>query len=61
MVLMGGGVGGLGYGVIFCVHKHWWNDWAGYDGWGWFNGSTTSKGSPIRPNDLSNEKILERK
>lgn len=29
------GKGGLGYGVMYCIDKLWWDSWINYVGWSW--------------------------
>lgn len=32
------GRGGLGYGLMYCIDKKWWDHWKSYVGWEWSNG-----------------------
>ena len=56
------GKGGLGYGVMYCVDKNWWEQWLKYTN---TDPSLAKKGKTypechIKPHDLSNEKLLEK-
>jgi len=31
------GRGGLGFGVMYCIDKKWWDQWEAYSGWQWEN------------------------
>ena len=58
------GVGGTGSGVMYCVDKKWWDQWATYVGWSFLgdtsNGkAVSSKESRRRPGSLSNERLLD--
>ncbi len=52
------GRGGLGSGVMYCIDKEWWDQWATYVGWEWSDGSI-EYASRRRPHDLSTEKLLD--
>jgi len=56
------GKGGLGYGVMYCVDKKWWDHWEKYVGWEWTEGTSLeySKRSRKRPHEISTEKLLDR-
>jgi len=55
------GRGGLGFGVLYCIDKEWWDHWQRYVRWEW-NGEMTdiSIESRMRPQELSTEKLLDR-
>ena len=55
------GQGGLGYGIMYCIDKEWWNQWQRYVRWEW-NGEATDypMKSRMRPQELSTEKLLDR-
>eukprot|EP00934_Nitzschia_sp_Nitz4_P005165 Nitzschia sp. Nitz4//scaffold94_size78252//53792//59970//NITZ4_005474-RA/size78252-augustus-gene-0.67-mRNA-1//1//CDS//3329560398//5155//frame0 len=54
------GRGGLGYGVMYCVHKQWWDDWEDYVGWTWAGENGNERGSRKRrrPGPLTSEPLL---
>ena len=61
------GRGGMGYGVLYCVDKKWWNEWERYVGWSWTGDnvvSTVENDQPLqtrqRPGELSTEPLLDR-
>ena len=52
------GRGGLGYGLMHCIERRWWDAWTAYVGWSW-----DGQGIPetfIRPPDISTESLLDR-
>ena len=56
------GKGGLGYGIMYCVDKNWWEQWLKYTS---ADLISAKKGKPstechMKPHDLSNEKLLEK-
>jgi ubiquitin C-terminal hydrolase len=53
------GKGGLGYGVLFCIDKKWWDSWESFVGWSW-SGDTEDESPVSRPGELSNETLLNR-
>lgn len=67
-----GGIGGfdgrgaLGYGIMYCIDRKWWDAWESYVGWTWA-GETSALGADLRtkrsrrrPGDLSSESLLNR-
>mmetsp|Transcript_29230 Transcript_29230/g.44202 ORF Transcript_29230/g.44202 Transcript_29230/m.44202 type:complete len:2074 (+) Transcript_29230:226-6447(+) len=54
------GKGGLGHGLMYCIHKKWWDSWELYTGWSWDREAATSCAFDDRPHDMSNEKLLDR-
>ncbi|KAL7555026.1 hypothetical protein ACHAWF_018621 [Thalassiosira exigua] len=61
------GKGGLGFGILHCVDRQWWDEWSNYSGWDAGSGSgtngrrsTSSSLSLKRPNELSTERLVER-
>lgn len=63
------GRGGVGYGVMYCIEKKWWDAWQVYVGWSWAgeSGSGTAhdpskngQKTRVRPSDLSTESLLDR-
>ncbi len=52
------GKGGLGYGIMYCIEKEWWDQWAGYVAWEW-NDGTREYSTCERPHGLSTEKLIE--
>jgi ubiquitin C-terminal hydrolase len=54
------GKGGLGYGIMYCVDKKWWDSWAAYTGWAWDGEFGVEPKSTTRPGDLSSERLLDR-
>lgn len=57
------GRGGIGFGVMYCIDKNWWDSWESYVGWSWAGDTTMTSTSPaerIRPKELSNENLLNR-
>lgn len=59
------GRGGLGFGVMYCVDKKWWDCWTSYVRWSWA-GETKNMVSELnertrrRPAELSSESLLNR-
>ena len=54
------GKGGLGNGIMYCIDKEWWENWAAYVGWEWYGEGINSKRSRDRPRELSSEPLLDR-
>ena len=60
------GKGGLGYGVLYCIDKKWWDDWVEYTGWKIGSASASISHSPQkprslkRPRELSTESLIDR-
>jgi len=61
------GRGGLGYGIMYCINRVWWEQWEAYVRWSWAGdtgsvsvsfSSPTSRSS--RPGQLSSEPLLDR-
>ena len=50
--------GGLGYGILYCVEKAWWDQWAKYVSWEWSDGSIDNL-SREKPYSLSTDKLIE--
>ena len=60
------GKGGFGHGVLYCIDKCWWDEWAAFTGWRNDVTSTTNNG-PIklpeyvkRPRELTTERLIDR-
>lgn len=58
------GLGGTGYGILYCVPTAWWNVWAAYTGWSFMGDSsmpqTQGRLNSPRPDLLQNESLLEK-
>ncbi|KAL7487577.1 hypothetical protein ACHAW6_013161 [Cyclotella cf. meneghiniana] len=54
------GKGGLGHGVLYCIDKHWWDDWVAYTGWQFGKCAHSHPVSLRRPLELSTERLIER-
>jgi ubiquitin C-terminal hydrolase len=62
------GRGGVGYGVMYCINRTWWEQWEAYVGWSWagdnYNNASVSFNGPTsrssRPRELSSEPLLDR-
>jgi ubiquitin C-terminal hydrolase len=57
------GRGGIGFGIMYCIDKDWWDAWEAYVGWSWAGDAATTPPSPtgrIRPRELSAENLLNR-
>jgi len=63
-----GGIGGIdgggamGFGVLYCIDKRWWDAWAAYVGWTWIGDeppSTVQRQVRKRPGALSTEALLD--
>lgn len=59
------GKGGFGHGVLYCIDKCWWDEWAAFTGWRndvYLVKSTTNNGSIIvkRPRELTTERLIDR-
>ena len=62
--------GGLGFGVMYCIDKKWWDHWEAYVGWSWAEDNTRTNVSQLstkstlncslRPGELSTEILLNR-
>ena len=54
------GWGGLGRGVMYCIDRRWWDEWAAYVGWTW--GDEDHQNAPklrsSRPSEISTEALL---
>jgi hypothetical protein len=66
-----GGIGGfdgrgaLGFGVMYCIDKKWWDTWESYVGWAWarervISGTRNASRKRQRPGSLSSEPLLDR-
>ena len=66
-----GGIGGfdgrgaLGFGVMYCIDKKWWDVWQSYVGWTWSKGNIAVGTRSMsrkrqRPGSLSSESMLDR-
>ena len=60
-----GGIGGfdgrgaMGFGIMYCVDKKWWDEWESFVGWT-YDGAPIRNRSLIRPGELSTEILLDR-
>jgi hypothetical protein len=59
------GLGGLGFGVMYCIDKKWWSTWESYVGWTWAGESSVANVEKRirmrrRPGGLSSEPLLDR-
>ncbi|KAL7541199.1 hypothetical protein ACHAXR_010719 [Thalassiosira sp. AJA248-18] len=55
------GMGGLGYGVLYCIDKQWWDKWVAFTGWTLGkSGQFSSPSSLKRPRELSTERLIDR-
>lgn len=54
------GKGGLGYGVLYCIDKQWWENWVSYTGWQFGRNSVRNPSSFKRPRELSTERLIDR-
>lgn len=60
-----GGIGGfdgrgaMGYGIMYCIDKKWWDAWEAYVGWTYEGLPGTSR-SLERPGELTTESLLDR-
>eukprot|EP00804_Cyclotella_cryptica_P025900 CCRYP_002734-RB/>CCRYP_002734-RB protein AED:0.09 eAED:0.09 QI:174/1/1/1/0.66/0.5/4/1386/2251 len=54
------GNGGLGHGVLYCIDKHWWDDWVAYTGWQFGKCTHSHPITLQRPRELSTERLIER-
>ena len=54
------GWGGLGRGVMYCIDRKWWDEWAAYVGWTWGDEDhqKAPKLRPTRPSEISTEALL---
>lgn len=52
------GRGGLGYGLMYCIDKQWWDHWNSYVGWEWNDGSADIV-SRDRPHGLNTENLID--
>ena len=65
-----GGIGGfdgrgaVGFGVMYCVDKKWWESWEAYVGWTWegdvYGEDLPQERTRQRPGELSTEMLLDR-
>ncbi|GKY95003.1 hypothetical protein MPSEU_000464900 [Mayamaea pseudoterrestris] len=59
-----GGIGGLdgggalGYGVMYCIDKHWWDEWTSYVGWSILGERPSHASGGNRPGTLLTERLL---
>jgi hypothetical protein len=49
------GGGQLGFGIMYCIDKKWWEQWMAYVQWPW----SAHTGVATRPGDLSMENLLD--
>ncbi|KAL9185341.1 hypothetical protein ACHAXT_003118 [Thalassiosira profunda] len=55
------GKGGLGAGVLYCIDKRWWDEWAAFTGWKIGESHRPSRRSSLkRPRELSSERLMDR-
>lgn len=60
-----GGIGGIdgggaiGHGVLYCIEKQWWDEWADYADWRLLGDRPRKPSSKYRPGDLSTERLLD--
>jgi Ubiquitin carboxyl-terminal hydrolase/DUSP domain len=56
------GLGGAGYGVLYCLPTSWWNAWKDYTGWTFVGEPLVQrrKGHVRRPYSLETEGLLEK-
>lgn len=60
-----GGIGGfdgraaMGFGVMYCIDKNWWDAWEAYVGWS-YKGSPMKGRITVRPRQLSTECLVDR-
>jgi ubiquitin C-terminal hydrolase len=57
------GRGGVGYGVLYCIDKKWWESWEAYVGWRWSgenNADHPQERTRHRPGELPTEALLDR-
>jgi len=54
------GKGGIGHGIMYCVHKKWWDSWQTYSNWSWDGSDETSGTFDNRPDEITNEELLDR-
>ena len=60
-----GGIGGfdgkaaMGFGIMYCVDKKWWDAWEAYVGWS-YKGGPLKERSLVRPRQLTTEVLLDR-
>jgi len=60
-----GGLGGfdgkaaMGYGIMYCIDKSWWNSWEAYAGWSYI-GQVPKERSDVRPRQLSTVCLVDR-
>ena len=62
------GKGGLGFGLMYCIDKYWWDHWTKYTNWTWkqqdittYKIINTKKETEIvgKPGEINNEILLE--
>lgn len=58
---MGGfdGKAAMGFGIMYCVNKKWWDAWESYVEWS-YKGDSTKQQSLIRPQQLTTECLIDR-
>jgi Ubiquitin carboxyl-terminal hydrolase/DUSP domain len=56
------GLGGAGYGMLYCIPTSWWNSWKDYTGWTFVDEPLLQrrKGYARRPRSLETECLLEK-
>jgi hypothetical protein len=54
------GRGGLGYGLLYCIDKDWWESWVAYVSWSWSGDRTRKRRSTKRPTSMLTEPLLDR-
>ena len=56
------GRGGIGFGVMYCIDKAWWDKWQSYVRWSWAGDKkpTPTAQTFQRPGQLSTESLLRR-
>lgn len=56
------GWGGLGFGILYCIDRKWWDEWAAYVGWTWGDADIhplVSKSK--RPSEIATDSLLANK
>lgn len=53
------GGAGIGYGILYCIDKKWWDTWVDFVGWSWIGDRPSKRKSIRRPGALSSESLLE--
>ena len=52
------GKGGLGTGIMYCIDRDWWDEWASYVKWEWSNGPV-EYAIQNRPHGLPTKKLID--